>query len=121
MEKLDKIYKRIIIFFLLTGLTYLMLDLSLSELESVRQLKIQKEEYVFSLEKEVDQLEKEIEDLEDPEMIEKVLRREGYGKEGEIIYVMKVPEPVAPLSEIFNQEKRKSMIEKFVDFITGRN
>ena len=42
----------------------------------------------------------------DPEMIEKVLRREGYGKEGEIIYVMKVPEPVAPLSEIFNQEKR---------------
>ena len=121
MNKLDSIYKKIIIFFLLTGVTFLMLDFSLSDLESVRQLKIEKEEYVFSLQKEVDQLNKEIEDLEDPEMIEKVLRREGYGKEGEIIYVMKVPEPVAPLTEIFNQEQRKSMIEKFVDFITGTN
>ena len=111
MKKLDSIYKKIIIFFLLTGVTFLMLDFSLSDLESVRQLKIEKEEYVFSLQKEADQLNKEIEDLEDPEMIEKVLRREGYGKEGEIIYVMKVPEPVAPLSEIFNQEQRKSMIE----------
>lgn len=121
MEKLDLIYKKVIIFFLLTGVSFLALDVSLSELESVRQLKIEKEEYVFSLQKEVEQLNREIEDLEDPEMIEKVLRREGYGKEGEIIYVMKVPEPVAPLSEIFNQEQRKSMIERFIDFITGRN
>lgn len=121
MEKLDSIYKKVIIFILLTGASYIILDTSLAELERLRQEKIQIEEYVISLQEEVNQLEEEIEELEDPEMIEKVLRREGYGREGEIIYIMKVPEPVAPLSEIFNQEKRKSMIEKFIDFITGKN
>ena len=63
----------------------------------------------------------EIEDLEEPEMIEKILRREGYGKEGEIIYIVKVPEPVPPLSEIFSKENKKSLVEKFIDFITGRD
>ena len=121
MEKLGLVYKKITIFSLLIGITYLAFNISLTGLETVRQEKIEKEQYVFSLQQQVDQLNKEIGDLEDPEMIEKVLRREGYGKEGEIIYIMKVPEPVAPLSEIFNQEQRKSMIEKFIDFITGRN
>jgi len=121
MKKLDLVYKKITIFSLLIGITYLAFNISLTGLETVRQEKIEKEQYVFSLQQQVDQLNKEIGDLEDPEMIEKVLRREGYGKEGEIIYIMKVPEPVAPLSEIFNQEQRKSMIEKFIDFITGRN
>jgi cell division protein FtsB len=121
MKKLGLVYKKITIFSLLIGITYLAFNISLTGLETVRQEKIEKEQYVFSLQQQVDQLNKEIGDLEDPEMIEKVLRREGYGKEGEIIYIMKVPEPVAPLSEIFNQEQRKSMIEKFIDFITGRN
>ena len=83
MEKLDSILKKIIIFLLITGLTFLMLDISFTELETVRSQKINKEQELSSLQKEVVQLEKEIEDLEEPEMIEKILRREGYGKEGE--------------------------------------
>lgn len=121
MKKVDFIYKKVIIFFFLLGTTFLMLDVSLNELESVKELKKEKEEYISSLQKEVVKLEKEIDDLGNPIMIEKVLRREGYGKEGEVIYILKVPEPVVPISEIFVQEKRKSMVEKFVDFITGRN
>ena len=54
-------------------------------------------------------------------MIEKILRREGYGKEGEIIYIVKVPEPVPPLSEIFVKDNEISLVEKFINFITGRN
>ena len=121
MKKVDFIYKKVIIFFFLLGTTFLMLDVSLNELESVKELKKEKEEQVSSLQQEVNKLEKEIDDLGNPKMIEKVLRREGYGKEGEVIYILKVPEPVVPISEIFVQEKRKSMVEKFVDFITGRN
>ena len=121
MKKVDFIYKKIIIFFFLLGTTFLMLDVSSNELESVKELKKEKEEHVSSLQKEVAQLEKEIDDLENPKMIEKVLRREGYGKEGEVIYILKVPEPVVPISEIFAQEKRKSIVEKFVDIVTGRN
>ena len=121
MEKLDSILKKLIIFLLITGLTFLMLDISFTELETVRSQKINKEQELSSLQKEVVQLEKEIEDLEEPEMIEKILRREGYGKEGEIIYIVKVPEPVPPLSEIFSKENEKSLVEKFIDFITGRD
>ena len=121
MKKVDFIYKKVIIFFFLLGTTFLMLDVSLNELESVKELKKEKEEYISSLQKEVVKLEKEIDDLGNPIMIEKVLRREGYGKAGEVIYIHKVREPVVPISEIFVQEKRKSMVEKFVDFITGRN
>ena len=61
------------------------------------------------------------EDYIEPEMVEKILRREGYGKEGEIIYIVKVPEPVPPLSEIFDKDNEISLVEKFINFITGRN
>ena len=121
MEKLDSVLKKIIIFLLITGLTFLMLDISFTELETIRSEKIYKEQELSSLRKQALQLEKEIEDLEEPEMIEKILRREGYGKEGEIIYIVKVPEPVPPLSEIFDKENEISLVEKFINFITGRN
>ena len=121
MEKLDSILKKIIIFLLITGLTFLMLDISFTELETVRSEKINKEQALSSLKKQALQLEKEIEDLEEPAMIEKILRREGYGKEGEIIYIVKVPEPVPPLSEIFVKDNEISLVEKFINFITGRN
>ena len=64
MEKLDSILKKLIIFLLITGLTFLMLDISFTELETVRSQKINKEQELSSLQKEVVQLEKEIEDLE---------------------------------------------------------
>ena len=121
MEKLDSVLKKIIIFLLITGLTFLMLDISFTELETIRSEKIYKEQELSSLRKQALQLEKEIEDLEEPAMIEKILRREGYGKEGEIIYIVKVPEPVPPLSEIFGKDNEISLVEKFINFITGRN
>ena len=60
MEKLDSILKKLIIFLLITGLTFLMLDISFTELETVRSQKINKEQELSSLQKEVLQLEKEI-------------------------------------------------------------
>ena len=58
MEKLDSILKKLIIFLLITGLTFLMLDISFTELETVRSQKINKEQELSSLQKEVVQLEK---------------------------------------------------------------
>ena len=49
MEKLDSILKKIIIFLLITGLTFLMLDISFTELETVRSQKINKEQDVFTI------------------------------------------------------------------------
>jgi hypothetical protein len=50
-----------------------------------------------------------------------VLRKRGYGKEGEILYIYDVPEPVTPIDEVLNTERSKTVFEYVVEFIVGQD
>ena len=63
----------------------------------------------------------QISDLDDPEKLELVLRKRGYGKEGEILYIYDVPEPVTPIDEVLNTERSKTVFEYVVEFIVGQD
>ena len=63
----------------------------------------------------------QISDLDDPEKLEVVLRKRGYGKEGEILYIYDVPEPVTPIDEVLNTERSKTVFESVVEFIVGQD
>ena len=63
----------------------------------------------------------QISDLDDPEKLEVVLRKRGYGKEGEILYIYDVPEPVTPIDEVLNTERSKTVFEYVVEFIVGKD
>jgi hypothetical protein len=82
-------------------------------------LKIQKQKE--DLEHKINQFQKEIDALEDEELIEGVLRKNGYGRAGETIYVYDNPEPVKPIDEIFNADKKVSFPEAIINFISGND
>ena len=63
----------------------------------------------------------QISDLDDPEKLEVVLRKRGYGKEGEILYIYDVPEPVTPIDEVLNTERSKTVFEYVVEVIVGQD
>ena len=63
----------------------------------------------------------QISDLDDPEKLELVLRKRGYGKEGEILYIYDVPEPVTPIDEVLSTERSKTVFEYVVEFIVGQD
>ena len=63
----------------------------------------------------------QVSDLDDPEKLEVVLRKRGYGKEGEILYIYDVPEPVTPIDEVLNTERSKTVFEYVVEFIVGQD
>lgn len=63
----------------------------------------------------------QISDLDDPEKLDVVLRKKGYGKEGEIIYIYDVPEPMTPIDEVLNTERSKTVFEYVVEFIVGQD
>ena len=63
----------------------------------------------------------QISDLDDPKKLEVVLRKKGYGKEGEILYIYDVPEPVTPIDEVLNTERSKTVFEYVVEFIVGQD
>ena len=63
----------------------------------------------------------QISDLDDPKKLEVVLRKRGYGKEDEILYIYDVPEPVTPIDEVLNTERSKTVFEYVVEFIVGQD
>ena len=68
----------------------------------------------------IEQWNRQILDLDDPDKLELVLRERGYGKEGEILYVYDIPEPVTPIEEVINSDRSKSVFEYVVEFIVGQ-
>ena len=62
----------------------------------------------------------QISDLDNPDKLEIVLRERGYGKEGEILFVYDIPEPVTPIEEVINNDRSKSVFEYVVEFIVGQ-
>jgi len=87
-------------------------------LESQLESRIQK---ANELRSEINFIQEKIDDLEDPEKLDIILRQHGYGLPGENIYRFKVPEPVTPLEETLQRERKKGLLEFVVEFIVGTN
>ena len=73
-----------------------------------------------NIENQIEEWNRQISDLDNPEKLELVLRERGYGKEGEILYVYDIPEPVTPIEEVLNSERTKSVFEYVIEFIVGQ-
>tara|TARA_B100000073_G_scaffold216224_1_gene179750 strand:+ start:1195 stop:1587 length:393 start_codon:yes stop_codon:yes gene_type:complete len=73
-----------------------------------------------SIESQIEEWNRQIADLEDPSKLEIILRERGYGKEGEILYIYDIPEPVTPIEEVLANERSKTVIEYVIEFIVGQ-
>ena len=73
-----------------------------------------------NIENQIEELNRQISDLDNPDKLELVLRERGYGKEGEILYVYDIPEPVTPIEEVMNNDRSKSVFEYVIEFIVGQ-
>ena len=73
------------------------------------------------IQNQIDDWNQQISDLDDPEKLKVVLRKRGYGEEGEILYIYDVPEPVTPIDEVLNTERSKTVFEYFVEYIVGQD
>ena len=90
---------------------------SYTDLEKeIENNKIQKQ----IIETQIEEWNRQITDLDNPDKLEIVLRERGYGKEGEILYVYDIPEPVTPIEEVINNDRSKSVFEYVVEFIVGQ-
>ena len=72
------------------------------------------------IETQIEEWNRQISDLDNPDKLELILRERGYGKEGEILYVYDIPEPVTPIEEVINNVRSKSVFEYVVEFIVGQ-
>ena len=73
-----------------------------------------------NIKNQIEEWNRQILDLEDPNKLELVLRERGYGKDGEILYVYDIPEPVTPIEEVLTNDRSKSIFEYVVEFIVGQ-
>ena len=73
-----------------------------------------------NIKNQIEEWNRQILDLEDPDKLELVLRERGYGKDGEILYVYDIPEPVTPIEEVLTNDRSKSVFEYVVEFIVGQ-
>lgn len=69
----------------------------------------------------INKLQDDINALDNPSLLEDVLREHGYGKKGEVLYIYDNPEPVKPIDEIFSNNNEISFPEKFINFISGKD
>ena len=89
---------------------------SYTDLEKeIENNKLQKQ----TIETQIEEWNRQISDLDNPDKLEFILRERGYGKEGEILYVYDIPEPVTPIEEVINDDRSKSVFEYVVEFIVG--
>ena len=89
---------------------------SYTDLEKeIENNKLQKQ----TIETQIEEWNRQISDLDNPDKLELILRERGYGKEGEILYVYDIPEPVTPIEEVINDDRSKSIFEYVVEFIVG--
>ncbi len=72
------------------------------------------------IENQIEEWNRQISDLDDPDNLELVLRERGYGKEGEILYIYDIPEPVTPIEEVINNDRSKSIFEYLIEAIVGQ-
>ena len=73
-----------------------------------------------NIKNQIEEWNRQMSDLEDPDKLELVLRERGYGKDGEVLYVYDIPEPVTPIEEVLTNDRSKSVFEYVVEFIVGQ-
>ena len=83
--------------------------------KEIENNKLQKQ----TIETQIEEWNRQISDLDNPDKLEFILIERGYGKEGEILYVYDIPEPVTPIEEVINNDRSKSIFEYVVEFIVG--
>jgi len=123
-QKQTRISIRLLLFVIFISYLFFMFEtfqVTYSEYTDVQKeiLKIQKQKE--DLEHKINQFQKDIDALKDEELIEGVLRKNGYGRAGETIYIYDNPEPVKPIDEIFNTDKKVSFPEAIINFISGND
>jgi cell division protein FtsB len=123
-QKQTRISIKLLLFVIFISYLFFMFEtfqVTYSEYTDVQKeiLKIQKQKE--DLEHKINQFQKDIDALKDEELIEGVLRKNGYGRAGEIIYIYDNPEPVKPIDEIFNTDKKVSFPEAIINFISGKD
>ena len=119
----NNIFSRLLIFTLISSFLFFLFD---TYQESYEKLKVlqnsleDRQEEVILLQNQIDDWNQEISDLDDPNKVELILRKRGYGEPGEVLYRFEVPEPVTPIEETLKSDTGKSLIEYVIDYVVGR-
>ncbi len=119
----NNIFSRLLIFMLISSFLFFIFD---THQESHEKLKVlqnsleDRQEEVVLLQNQIDDWNQQISDLDDPEKAELILRKRGYGEQGEVLYRFEVPEPVTPIEETLKSDRGKSLIEYVIDYVVGK-
>ena len=126
MEKVKNlgnvIFSRALVLVLIISFVFFLFETyeeSLSNYQYLKKTIIERETEIARLQSEIEDLNKQIDNLDNPEFVEVVLRRRGYGKKGESIYRYEIPEPVTPIEETLQKNRNKSVLEFVVDYFIG--
>ena len=119
----NNIFSRLLIFTLISSFLFFLFD---TYQESYDKLKVlqnsleDRQEEIVLLQNQIDDWNQQISDLDDPEKAELILRKRGYGEQGEVLYRFEVPEPVTPIEETLKSDRGKSLIEYVIDYVVGK-
>ena len=119
----NNIFSRLLIFALISSYLFFLFD---TNQESYDKLKVlqnsldDRQEEIVVLQNQIDDWNQQISDLDDTEKAELILRKRGYGEQGEVLYRFEVPEPVSPIEETLKSDRGKSLIEYVIDYVVGK-
>ena len=118
----NNIFSRLLIFVLVSSFTFFLFDTYQESYEKQKVLQSSledRQEEIILLQNQIDDWNQQISDLDDPEKAELILRKRGYGEQGEVLYRFEVPEPVTPIEETLKSDRGKSLIEYVIDYVVG--
>ena len=119
----NNIFSRLLIFVLVSSFTFFLFDTYQESYEKQKVLQSSledRQEEIILLQNQIDDWNQQISDLDDPEKTELILRKRGYGEQGEVLYRFEVPEPVTPIEETLKSDRGKSLIEYVIDYVVGK-
>jgi cell division protein FtsB len=117
------IFSRLLIFTLISSFLFFIFDTyqeSNDKLKVLQNSLVDRQEEIVILQNQIDDWNQQISDLDDPEKAELILRKRGYGEQGEVLYRFEVPEPVTPIEETLKSNRGKSLIEYVIDYVVGK-
>ena len=119
----NNIFSRILIFVLISSFLFFLFDTYQENYDKLKVLQNSlddRQEEIVLLQNQIDDWNQQISDLDDPEKAELILRKRGYGEQGEVLYKFEVPEPVTPIEETLKSDRGKSLIEYVIDYVVGK-
>ena len=119
----NNIFSRLLIFTLISSFLFFLFDTyheSYDKLKVLQNSLEDRQEEIVVLQNQIDDWNQQISDLDDPDKAELILRKRGYGEQGEVLYRFEVPEPVTPIEETLKSDSGKSLIEYGIDYVVGK-